>query len=245
MEDRSCAVSRVRRPRLPGGDRLVRRRPRPRDVEVGSAAGERVDRESELGDDPEVAAAPALQRPQQVRVGCRVDRLERTVGGHDLRADEVVCGQAELSPRESKAATERHAGDAHRRARPGRECGPGPGERGGDIDQLCAGADRGGARAGVDRDRVELSQVEDDPARQRRVTGVTVTTGSRPHRDAMRHREADRVSHVDGVDGAGDRGRKHAVEARVVQLSDGRKAGRAALIHLPADRLLQRPRRRL
>ena len=58
-----------------------------------------MDLEGELGDDSEIAAAAALERPQKIRVGLSIDGLQATVGGHEIGADEVVGSQPEASAR--------------------------------------------------------------------------------------------------------------------------------------------------
>ena len=64
-------------------------------------------------DDAEVAAA-AAQRPEQLRLGLRVDAALPPVGGDDLRREQVVDGQAVLAHEEADAAGERDAADSDR-----------------------------------------------------------------------------------------------------------------------------------
>src|SRR5947209_20105096 len=89
--------------------------------EISSARWNWVDLEIEAGDDAEVPAATAAQRPQQVRIGRLVDLTDLAVGGDDLGGVEVVAGEPERTGREPLASAERHPGDPHRRARPTRD----------------------------------------------------------------------------------------------------------------------------
>ena len=58
------------------------------------------------------AAAAAAQRPEQVRVGVRVDAARLAVGGHELDRAHAVAGQALASREPADAAAERVADDA-------------------------------------------------------------------------------------------------------------------------------------
>ena len=65
----------------------------------------------ERRDDGEVAAA-APQAPQQVGVLVRSDLQDIAVGGDDLRADQVVAGEAVARVEPTEPATEGQPGDA-------------------------------------------------------------------------------------------------------------------------------------
>ena len=78
------------------------------------AADDRVDRVEpvlQARDDAEVATA-AAQRPEQLRLGLRVDAAQPPVGGDDLRREQVVDRQPVLAHEEADAAGERDAADA-------------------------------------------------------------------------------------------------------------------------------------
>jgi hypothetical protein len=76
-------------------------RPRPR----------RVQGKLELGHHAEVAA-PAAQRPVQVRMLGAAGRHQPPVGGHHLAGDDVVAGQAVLAGEPAHAAAEGQPADA-------------------------------------------------------------------------------------------------------------------------------------
>ena len=200
--------------------------------------------EGERGDDAEVAAAAAAQRPQQIGVRMRIDGAQMAVGGHDLRTDDAVARESEMAAGEAHPTTERVPADADRRARPGRDRRAVRRQGGVDVDQLRAGADRGGSVRAVDADLAEVAQVEHDAALQRRVSRVTVTSRPRPNRHAARDRPADRRLHVGCVDRARHRTRQDRVKALVVDVRGLGEARRARFEHAAADRLLEGSRDR-
>ena len=242
MEDRAEPRVGVRGPAQPGLERLARRAPRERREHVGGARRERVELERELRDNPDVATAAPLERPQQVGVGAAVDRAQLTARGHQLGTDELVGRQSERPTCQPHAAAERDAGDPDRGARARRDRGAAGGETGVHVDQLRAGADRRGSGAAVDRDLVEQAQVEHDPALECRVAGVAVTAAAGPNLDAVGDRPADRRLHIGRVQDSRHRLREDRVEPLVVDVCCGAEARRAGGEHMAADRLLERPR---
>ena len=118
--------------------------------------------EGELRDHPEVAAPATTERPQEVRVAATVDLADAPVCRDDRHAEDVVRAHPEGTRGQTHPTAEGHAGDSHRRTRAGRDRDALTGQRGIDVDQLSAGADRRGAGAAVDADRVHLPQVDYD-----------------------------------------------------------------------------------
>ena len=75
--------------------------------------GQGMETQLELGRDAEVAAA-APDRPEQVRMLTGIDPEQLPLGGHDVRRQEVVDGQAVLSNEVAHATAQGQATDAHR-----------------------------------------------------------------------------------------------------------------------------------
>jgi hypothetical protein len=69
-----------------------------------------VEPELESRRDPEVAA-PATDRPEQIRLRVSVDAEEAAVGGHQLRREKVVDRQPELADQVADPAAERDPAD--------------------------------------------------------------------------------------------------------------------------------------
>jgi len=150
-------------------------RPEHRSGEHGGA--DAVQRETERGDDAEVAA-PAAQRPEQVGVivGRRPDNL--ALGGDQLGLHQVVDGEPVLAhqPADPAAQTETtDPGVAHDAA------------RGGQTERLClvvdiapqgTALDQGPALDGIDRDGAHRRKVDHDPVVAHRSPGHVVATAS-------------------------------------------------------------------
>src|SRR5262249_13789954 len=84
----------------------------------GPAAGDGGDRpqpEAEARRDAEVAA-PAANRPEEIRLLVGVDVPQFAVRRHELGREQAVDCQSVLAHEEADAAAERQAADAHRRA---------------------------------------------------------------------------------------------------------------------------------
>ena len=236
MEDRGDRRRRMRSPGLPGGEHLGGLRPRPAHREARDGPRDRVDAKREFRHDAEVPAATAAERPVEVGIALSARCPQPAVRGHDLGAQEVVGGQAELAAGETHAAAHRVAGDAHRRARAGGDRHPASRQRRVHVDQLRAGADRRRAVVRVDADTAQVAKVDDHPARQGRVAGVAVASRASPQRDAVCDAPAHGRADVGGVDGTRHEVRQHAVEALVVDMRGLQEPRGPAPDHLPADR---------
>ncbi len=195
MEDRRELRLRVGRPTKPGGERLGGLRPWPRDDESGDRPRHRVNAEREARHHAEVPATAAAERPVKIRIAARARGAQPSIGGHDLRAQEVVRGQAELPAGETHPAADGVTGDADRRTRSGGDRQPVGGERRVHVDQLRPRADRRRALGDVDGDAAHVAQVEHHAARQGRIPGVAMAAGPRPQghrvRDPPIHRGHD------------------------------------------------------
>ena len=135
--------------------------------------GQREQRELQLGDDAEAAAAGAAQRPVQLRGAVGVDLVRAPVRGDQPQAVQVVRGEAVAAAEQAQAAAEGVAGHAD----PGRRGGE-RGEavrrgRGEDLRPGGARADAGRAGPRVDGDGVEPAGRQQH--RRGRVRGGAVT----------------------------------------------------------------------
>src|SRR4029077_18796 len=101
------------------------------------------------------------------------------------------------------AAAEREPGDADARTRPARNRDADVRERGVDVDQPRACADRGRAAGGCDA--VEAGDVGDDDAVAARVSGVAVASRAWDDMDAVFVSPADRPLHIRRVRAIRDR----------------------------------------
>jgi hypothetical protein len=175
-----------------------------------------VEAELEPRGDAEVPAA-AADRPEQVRVVLGIDVQELAVRGHDLGGEQVVDRHAVLADEEADPATERDPGDADGAgvAEARREavlCG---GRR--VLARGQAGAGPGGAPVGVDVERLEGGDVEDDPALGAAVARGAVGAAADRELGAGVAGEGDDAGDVGGVGGADDDGGP----AVVVGVDDG------------------------
>ena len=206
-------VRRARSERLPRRGDLARLLPRPLE-DVRRQLADRRGAKREARDNAEVPAASAAAGPEEVGVAPRVAAQDVARGGHDRQSLERVAGEPELAHRVAVAAAEGEAGDAHRRACPGRDHQPVRSERRVDVDEDGAGADdcasAGNAHA------VQARDVEDDAGR-RRVAAVAVPAGARHEVDVVAPRPADRVDDVADRLAEDDRLRTDGVEARAVE----------------------------
>ena len=157
------------------------------------AADDRVDLAEavlEPGRDPEVAAA-AADRPEQVRMRLRVHVQQLPVGGHQLGCEEVVDGEPVLADEEADAASERETADPDRAriAEPGRE----PVRPGGSgvLDRSQTRLRPGRPAGDVDLDRLQLREIEDDPALGDAVAGEAVATAADGELEPLFTRERD------------------------------------------------------
>src|SRR5690606_23366181 len=114
----------------------------------------------ERGDDAEVAAASAPQRPEQIGVFSLACEEAFAVGTNHLDGEQVVAGEAELPRLEADAATERDSGDADRRAGSGRNAESIRPEFPVQVAESNTGADDGLTRRRIDADRVQGRDVD-------------------------------------------------------------------------------------
>ena len=117
------AVVDERRPALPGVEHLRRIVPRP-GHRAGDHLADRVHAEGEGGGDPEVPAATAAQRPEEIGMLLLAGAQRPAIGVDQLDGDEVVAGEPVLAREKADAAAEGQAGDADARTGPGRDRDP-------------------------------------------------------------------------------------------------------------------------
>ena len=129
---------------MPPRPRAPRRR---RERAAKARRGGTVHPRLEARDDPEVAAAPAAQRPEQVRVAARVDPAQPPVGRDHHEADDVVGGQPAARARRGRSRRRARARRTRRSGRSRRDRAAAARERVGGPRSACARADRAPAAA--------------------------------------------------------------------------------------------------
>ncbi len=182
---------------------LVRR---PRDQAGQDRRPERLQLEGEVGDDPEVAAAPA-QPPEQVGVLGLRGPHDRAVGDHDLARPQRVDRQPHLAHQVADPAAERQPGDAgvadvaagHRQP----EGLALPVDVGVEGAALCR--HRPGRR--IDDGAPHAGEVEHDAVVHERVSGDAVAAAPHGHGQAAVTRPPQRRGDVAGPLAAGEDGR--------------------------------------
>ena len=186
----------------------------------------------------EVAAA-AADRPEEVGLVLGIDRPQPAVRRDDVGTDEVVDRQPELPDQVPDPAAGRDPADPDRAgvAEPDRQAVLV--RRPGNLDRGQAGARPRRLRARVDLDRVQLAEVDDEPAVDRPVAGAGMAAAPHGEGDAVVADECNRRRHVLRVGDADDRGRSRVDPA----VDDG--AGRVVVAvvgrdHAPADGVAQR-----
>ena len=169
---------------------------------------------AELGDDAEVAAA-APDRPEQVGVLVGAGLDLGTVGEDDVRAQQVVDREAVLAGQVADAAAQGQAADAGRSQDAERGRHPDLGGRGVDLGEgrPAAGGDR--AAVGVDRDRRQRREVDDDAVVDRAEAGGAVPAATDGERHVVAPGEPDAGRDIVGRRGADDDARA-AVDHAVV-----------------------------
>jgi hypothetical protein len=185
-------VGRERRPCLPGGGHRGRVGERPHVVD------RRRDRrrhraEHERGHDPELPAAGAAQRPEQVRFAALVAFDDAPVGQHHPRGPQRVAGQPVPAPEDPEPAAEHEAGDPDRRPAAGRDRHAGRVERVVQPLQPRAGPDRrhrSRQRHVRQRRHVDHDPVGGGPA------GEAVAAAARHRVQVVPARERERLLHV-------------------------------------------------
>ena len=170
--------------------------------------------ELERRDDPEVAAA-AADGPEEVGVLLVARDVEAAVGGHHVRGEEVVAGQAEAPGEVADAAAQRQPAD------PG---GRDDAARGGQTERISRGVhvapggaalDAGGLGQRVHPDAAHGGEVDDQRVVRRAESRHAVRPS--PYRDCqvVLGREPHGSHHVTGVGRAHDH-RRTAVDHGVV-----------------------------
>lgn len=182
----------------------------------------------QLGDHADVATA-AAQRPVQLRVVARVGGDPTTVGEDDLRAEQVVQGKAEPPAERAVPAGQGQAGHAHVADH---TRGHHQVVRGGGGEQV-GGAGTAGHRhraaVRIDPDGVQAGQVEHQaPVAQCPARPVVPARADR-HRQVAPGGDADRRSHLVGVQAVGDQGGL-TVDGGVPQAGGGVEPGFARLV---------------
>jgi len=153
-------LRRVGRDALPPVDQRRGLRQRVRDVEaLRRRGGDGLQRQARH--DPELPAAGAAQRPQQVAVG--LDHV--SAREHDLRARHLITGQPVSAPKHPEPSAERQAGDADGGAAAARDGSFVRRERVVDGCESCSRPDRD--NRGIEGDGVEAAGVDEDSARAR------------------------------------------------------------------------------
>ena len=187
--------------------------------------------EREPRHDAEVAAT-TTDRPEQVRLVLGVDVVDLTIGRHDLRRDDVVDGQAVLAHEVADATAGDDAADADRTGIAEADDEAVLAGRGVDLGRREAGLGGRRLRRGVDVDRLEPAQVEDDAALGRAVAGAAVAAAPDGKLEPGVGREADDLLDVADVGGADDGGR---MEVAVHHLPLPVVAGVGRAEHLARD----------
>ena len=178
---------------------------------------DRVEAEHERGDDAEVAAA-ATDRPEQIRllVGARTDLL--AAGEHHLRLEQVVDREAVVPGQVADAAAEGEASDSGRRDDPARRRQAVLVGRVVDLAPGATAADPNRAGLGIDIDRLEQREVDDDAVVTRPQSGAVVAAAAHGQQQVVRGGEANRRCDVVGVGAARDQ-RRTLLDHRVVDLA--------------------------
>ena len=160
-------------------------------------------------------AASAADRPEQIRVQRGVGSHDFAIRRHDVRGEDVVDGQAVPAGEVPDAAPERDPADPDRTGVPELDRQPVRADR-------CAHVRGGQAQSpprpcarGVDLDRSEVVEVEDDAAIVRAVAGAAVPAAPHGERQARGAGDLDDLRDVGGVGDPRDRGRAK-VEAPIV-----------------------------
>jgi hypothetical protein len=145
------------------------------------------------------AAAPAAQRPEQLRVLALGRAYDPPVPGHELGGDEVVARQAMLAlepPGATAQGQPGHSGGRHPTARGGQPVGLGGAVH---VGPDGAAADADGASVGGDLDVGHAAQVEHEAVVAQRQAGDGVPAGADGDRQRVAPREGQCRHHV--VDG--------------------------------------------
>src|SRR4051794_11980573 len=120
MGDGECHAETLvseRRPVLPGVQHLRGIVPRP-DHRAGHHLVNRVHAKGEAGGDPEVPAATAAQRPEEIRMRLLAGTERPAFSVDELDRDEVVAGKPILAREKANATAEGQAGEADARTGP-------------------------------------------------------------------------------------------------------------------------------
>ncbi len=161
---------------------------------------ERVQAELKGGDDSEIAPA-APDRPEEVGV-LGIRRVnEPTIGGDNVGADQIVCGQPELAAGPAEASAERKPGDAGRRIDAGRRDQPKCLRFTVELSQCDTRFDACGAGERIDAHRFHRRQIDHHPIIADGTAGDIVAAASNRKQRPRFAREIDCGAHV-GCTGA-------------------------------------------
>ena len=191
---------------------------------------------AQAGDDGEVAATTTAQGPEEIRIPFAVNGFGDSVRGHHLHLDDAVAGQPMGPVEDTEATALGQPSQPDGGAGAGRQAAAVSGQRGVDVDQLCAR--RRWSRWPTPRRsrptaiaRVSTTRPPGDRGRPE----VGVPAATRHERYAVAPGEADGLRDVGGAGRPHDRGRRHRVPPRVVELVGDGEAGRAG----PDQRTIQ------
>ena len=172
--------------------------------------GQLVQRELELGDDAEVAAA-AAQRPEQAGVLAGRGAQDLAVSGNDLRGQQAVDGQAEAAHQAADTTAEGEPGRAGVTHHAGRKDQAVLLSRAVDLAEQRPAADRGPLRLGVNPYVAELTQVDDEAVVADAVPGHRVPAAAHGDEQALGAGVANRGGYVRCRSRLGDQGRPAVV----------------------------------
>ena len=199
-----------------GGQHLSARLDRP-ECRAADHGPDLVQAEEEGGDDAEVAAA-APDRPVEVGVLIGGGANPLAAGEHDVGLDQVVDRETELAGQMAHPATQRETTDAR-----GRDDSAGRREPvlvGRRVDFAPGGAttDAHSSCPGIDVDRLQARQVEDDAVVDRSQPGAVVATAAHREHEVVSAGERNHLGDVVGVGAGCDQGRA-PVDHRVVDVA--------------------------
>jgi len=168
--------------------------------------------ELELGDDSEVAAAPA-DSPEQIRVLGGTRPHEVTASGNHVHRQQLVDGEPVLAHQPAQAAAEGQAGDTGMGHNPRRRREPVPLRGAVKIAEQRPGLHARRASFGINPDAVHQRQVDDKSVVADGVPGEAVPAAADGHQDIVPPCEANCGRHVVSFGTARDQARVSADRA--------------------------------
>jgi hypothetical protein len=182
-------------PALPGVEHLSHILPRPRH-RADRYVPNRVHAKGEGGSDPEVSAASAAQRPEEIGVLTLTGAQHIAIGVDQLDGEEVVAREPILAREKADAAAESQAGDTDARAGPGGDGHAMVPQAAVAIHQTHPGADDRLPARYIDDDLIQAADVDHQTAIDDRERFVAMPPGASTEGDFLLARPADRVPHV-------------------------------------------------